>query len=48
VDHNADKELAVPQAEDLGIEVFSEGGTVTIKSIDIWEMNPIVLKLSSN
>ena len=48
VDHNADKELALPRPNDRGIGVFAEGGEVTVKTIDIWEMNPIEFKRGSN
>ena len=27
--------------EDNGVEVFAQGGTVKVKSIDVWEMNSI-------
>jgi len=37
------KALALPQLEDLGIELFANGGEATVKSIDVWEMNPITL-----
>lgn len=26
--------------DDLGVEVFSEGGTVTLRSLDAWRMAP--------
>ena len=30
-----------PGKNDLGIELFSEGGTTTVKSLDIWSIKPI-------
>jgi len=42
-DRHADKELALPLPDDLGIALFSEGGTATAKSTNVWEMKPIRL-----
>ena len=30
-----------PGEQDLGIEVFARGGSAQIKSLDVWQMNPI-------
>jgi len=30
-----------PGKNDLGIELFSEGGTTTVKSLNIWSIKPI-------
>ncbi|GAF91469.1 unnamed protein product, partial [marine sediment metagenome] len=30
-----------PGQEDLGIEVFAEGGTAEVRAIDVWEMKAI-------
>ena len=30
-----------PGINNLGIELFSQGGSATFKGIDIWEMEPI-------
>jgi len=33
--------LIDPDANDLGIELFAQGGRAKVNSIDVWEMNPI-------
>ena len=33
--------VIAPEAEDLGVEVFVEGGAATVLSLDVWRMQPI-------
>ena len=33
--------LGTPGLEDLGVELFGEGGSTTVKSLDVWEIKAV-------
>ena len=34
-------QVIYPGGDDLGVEVFAEGGTATVRSLDVWQLGSI-------